>query len=478
MYPKEVIPEVTKNPIAPQGITAPGDPTAYDAYSLRPELDLETELGPTPTIGNHGLSWQPPQSMQSGEFGNSKTKDTAFYSVRRMTFLALAIVLLTLGGVGVSSLISNNSNNNATKTNLANQKSYPSQIPQFTDGIAVGGFVKVDNDSDTLVVNGDLFLQGSQRFYSGKNYFTFNAPLLSANRTYQLPDGSGTVCLDTNNCGYVQLSQLNLIQSQVNAIGTPKNTSSSLNGLNGALSLQGTPNQVVVSTSGGTIILSTPQDIAQGSAPTFAGLAITGTATQSGFSLCDSSNNCGYASAVGSGTGDINQGGNSFGATMAIGTIDNNGLNLLANNVAVARFSPTGAVTFQNSVNSANAFRILNSASASLFTVDTIAGTVTITGLTGSGANLTSLNASNISSGTLSDARLSGNVTVQGNTFNGNSQLVQTTAGGLLPVLSGANLTSLNGSNISSGTISDGRLSANVALLGANQTFSGNNTFF
>ncbi|MEK7817050.1 MAG: hypothetical protein AAB281_02210, partial [Actinomycetota bacterium] len=77
-----------------------------------------------------------------------------------------------------------------------------------------------------------------------------------------------------------------------------------------------------------------------------------------------------------------------------------------------------------------------------------------------SGANLTALNAGNISSGTLADARLSSNVTVQGNTFNGVSQLVQTDGTGALPTLSGANLTSLNASNISSGTLADARLSA------------------
>lgn len=83
-----------------------------------------------------------------------------------------------------------------------------------------------------------------------------------------------------------------------------------------------------------------------------------------------------------------------------------------------------------------------------------------------SGALLTTLNASNISSGTLADARLSTNVTVQGNTFNGASQLVQLNGSTQLPAVSGALLTNLNGSNISSGTVADARLSANVTLQG------------
>jgi hypothetical protein len=114
-----------------------------------------------------------------------------------------------------------------------------------------------------------------------------------------------------------------------------------------------------------------------------------------------------------------------------------------------------------------------------------------------SGANLTGLNATNISSGTLADGRLTSNVTLLGNTFNGNSQLVQLTAGGALPALNGSGLTSLsagnltgaisaidgsaltslNASNIGSGTLADGRLSSNVALLAGIQTFTGAKTF-
>ncbi|MBI1952164.1 hypothetical protein HYS42_00375, partial [Candidatus Saccharibacteria bacterium] len=95
------------------------------------------------------------------------------------------------------------------------------------------------------------------------------------------------------------------------------------------------------------------------------------------------------------------------------------------------------------------------------------------------GSNLTALNATNISSGTLSDSRLSSTVTLQGNSFNLANELVQLNSSGALPVLSGINLTALNAANISSGTLADARLSANVALLAGTgpQTFSGNNRF-
>jgi hypothetical protein len=51
--------------------------------------------------------------------------------------------------------------------------------------------------------------------------------------------------------------------------------------------------------------------------------------------------------------------------------------------------------------------------------------------------------ASNITSGILPDARLSSNVTQQGNTFNGASQLLQLTAAGKLPAIDGSLLTGL-----------------------------------
>jgi len=94
-----------------------------------------------------------------------------------------------------------------------------------------------------------------------------------------------------------------------------------------------------------------------------------------------------------------------------------------------------------------------------------------------SGANLTALNGSNISTGTVADARLSSNVTLQGNTFNGASQLLQLTVAGILPVVDGSSLTSLTGTNISSGTVADARLSTNVALLNGSQTFTGSPLF-
>ncbi len=117
-------------------------------------------------------------------------------------------------------------------------------------------------------------------------------------------------------------------------------------------------------------------------------------------------------------------------------------------------------------------------------------GTLSATDLSGNGSAVTNVNAitlqgntasfytnaGNISSGTLADGRLSANVTLQGNTFNVADKLVQLNGTAGLPALDGSLLTSLNATNISSGTLNDSRLSSNVALLNATtNNFTGTN---
>jgi hypothetical protein len=93
--------------------------------------------------------------------------------------------------------------------------------------------------------------------------------------------------------------------------------------------------------------------------------------------------------------------------------------------------------------------------------------------LAGNGSGLNGLNAASLSTGTVGDARLSANVALlnRTQTFSGTNAFTNAAnnfAG------NGAGLTGLNASSLASGTISDARLSANFARLdGVNQIFTG-----
>lgn len=91
------------------------------------------------------------------------------------------------------------------------------------------------------------------------------------------------------------------------------------------------------------------------------------------------------------------QSGNALGTTAVLGTTDAYGLNFITNGNTALSLSALGNATFMGDV--------------SLSTGDlSVAGLVSAASFSGSGSGLTSLNASNISSGTMSDSRLSSNV--------------------------------------------------------------------
>lgn len=77
-----------------------------------------------------------------------------------------------------------------------------------------------------------------------------------------------------------------------------------------------------------------------------------------------------WASCTPAASGNVNQGGNNFGSDVTLGATDNFGINLLANNVAVAKFSASGQATFQNGTDSVTALQVQNAAGTSLFTID------------------------------------------------------------------------------------------------------------
>src|SRR5205814_2145397 len=88
----------------------------------------------------------------------------------------------------------------------------------------------------------------------------------------------------------------------------------------------------------------------------------------------------------------------------------------------------------------------------------------------GDGSGLSALNATQISAGTVNDARLSGNVA----RLDGAPVFSSDVSVGATHKFSGsgAGLTALNATQLSSGTVDDTRLSGNVALLNMGAAFA------
>ncbi|MDP3703564.1 MAG: hypothetical protein Q8R78_04190 [Candidatus Omnitrophota bacterium] len=102
-------------------------------------------------------------------------------------------------------------------------------------------------------------------------------------------------------------------------------------------------------------------------------------------------------------------------------------------------------------------------AAGSGVTVLKAAGSWTVSASGGATGDITGV----IAGAGLTGGGTSGDVTLAVDVGTGANQIVQLDASAALPAVSGANLTSLNASNLTSGTVSDARLSASVSLLGS-----------
>ncbi len=149
---------------------------------------------------------------------------------------------------------------------------------------------------ESLLVSGDIITKGNFKV-SSKGYITILSPdNLTADQAYTLPDSSGVFCLSSNNCSYGGLAELTKAQADIaglqNSLGQivipsaqtfPAVPPSSLiNNQRGAVSIQGTSNQISVTTGSGVITLATPQDLATVSSPGFASLFLSGNLTVNG----------------------------------------------------------------------------------------------------------------------------------------------------------------------------------------------------
>lgn len=139
-------------------------------------------------------------------------------------------------------------------------------------------------------------------------------------------------------------------------------------------------------------------------------------------------------------TTDINEGTNEYFTAARVRAVLLTGFSLATN--AVISATDSVLVAFGK----VQAQITANLTSLTTHTADTSNPHATTKGQVGLGnvANVDTTIASNITSGTLADARLSSAVTTQGNTFNIANKLVQLDATAKLPAVDGSNLTNLN----------------------------------
>src|SRR6056300_61531 len=147
-----------------------------------------------------------------------------------------------------------------------------------------------------------------------------------------------------------------------------------------------------------------------------------------------------------------------IGSTQPISELDITGSLIVSGNVSGAYINGNGT-----------GLTALNATNISSGTLDNarLPSAISVTSLTGDGSGLTALNADNISSGTLNNARLPSTITVT----TVNADVTGDVTGNVSGSISGGSvagegsgLTALNATNISSGTLNNARLPANISV--------------
>ncbi len=143
-------------------------------------------------------------------------------------------------------------------------------ITESGSNISVAGTITATGGSSLTLgaastATGAILLKNS----SNANTLTLQSGTTGSNLVLTLPtaDGGASDCLKTNGSGILAFAA---------CTGGGGGGVTSVNSLTGVLTLQGTTNQVNVASGGGTITLSTPQNIHSAASPTFVGMTLTG----------------------------------------------------------------------------------------------------------------------------------------------------------------------------------------------------------
>ena len=258
----------------------PSRPQTADSEQPKVVLDSSLEGNPNEAVsGQYTGSIYEPQVETIGirEEGvpvielKHDVSHMSIVSSRKATIVSivitLAITLLT--ALSILSVARHNpprsvDNQTAKPQDVTLKNTAVSQLP---DGLQFAG--------NALIVNGDIVSRGNLQVANGGFVSIIKTNNPTANQTFTLPNSSGTFCLDSNNCGYASINQFNQVQQLVGQAAIGDHVVS-LNGQTNTVNIQGTSNRISVVAGGGLITLSTPQDLAVASSPSFASLSLSG----------------------------------------------------------------------------------------------------------------------------------------------------------------------------------------------------------
>lgn len=289
--------------------SAPANPQATPGPAEQPIIPSENSLENTPTQTVEPTNTT--NTTQTAPATSAPTPPKPRFHFNKVFFIIVGLAVLILIAVLVTARIISQRQSAQLQSPSASVNEQGVTLGAATDDSRAA--LQLQGSDNRLIVNGDVIITGRLGVASGNFFGQIIANGLTANREYNLPDSGGTLCLDSNNCNFLQ---------------------------------DGTT-----------------------SSPTFGTITVVGAVTQNGNTVCDSSNNCSFA---GSDDAFI-QGGNSFGATAVLGTNDARSLVFETGGNAQVTIANGGAVNFQNSTNSTNAFSITNAAGTdTVLRVDTI----------------------------------------------------------------------------------------------------------
>lgn len=302
-----------------------------------------SSLETTDTVQVHGQN-QPEAVRPVAVHSLSKT---SMLFGRKSTIVSIGITLLVTMLTGVSILtVIRQSNKAQEKNRAANQQDVSLKDATISDLPS-----ELHGSARSLYINGDVITRGVLKVTNGEFSTTIKASP-TANQTFTLPDSSGVFCLDTNNCAFASVAELQGVQDQFGQ------TVSSVNGQSGAIEITGAAgilvNGTVVSNSGVLSIGGQTGEVAlaSGDGVTVSGTTISNSGVLSVGGQVGALNVGSGISAAGgtiSNTGVLSVGGQTGVVTVGLGLLASGGN--LSNTGVISLNSPNNSININNAGN-------------------------------------------------------------------------------------------------------------------------------